>query len=254
MAVHLGDDNASLFIDGTIVSKNVIGSVEKHQVQKSRPLLVGQYDNSAFPFYGNISHLAFIHCHADWTASTVDDVVKSMMDIQLVGKITGLHALYTLSDAVTEISRSVAADTANSFNGVYTFPVSENSHKGVIIDLIDGVKDRVVTKEMKDEGDRLGRVRREKVKDGMKHAWKGYKMHAWGYDELLPLTREGSDPWGGMGVTLVDSLDTLWIMGMKEEFTEARDWVARHLSFKNADTVSVFEVSRSLQNVFSISQ
>ena len=245
VAVHLGDDSASLFIDGTIVSKNNIGSVEKHQVQSNRPLLVGQYDDRAFPFYGNISHLAFIHCHADWTASTVEDVVKSMMDIKLVGKITGLHALYTLSDAVTETTRSVAVDTANSYNGIYTFPVSRNIHKGVTIELIDGVKGRAVTQEMKDESDRLGRVRRESVKDGMKHAWKGYKDHAWGHDEVLPLTREGSDNWGGMGVTLVDSLDTLWIMGMKEEFKEARDWVADSLTFKNANTVSVFEVGLS---------
>ena len=243
VAVHLGDDNAALFIDGTIVSTNGIGSVEKHQVQSTRPLLVGQYDDSAFPFYGNISHLAFIHCHADWTASTVGDVVKSMMDVKLVSKITGLHALYTLSDAVTETSGAVAVDTTHSYNGIYTFPLSRNSHRGVVIDLIDGTKDRVVTKEMKDEGDRLGRVRRENVKDGMKHAWKGYKDHAWGFDEILPLTRDGSDRWGGMGVTLVDSLDTLWIMGMKEEFKEARDWVANKLSFKHADTVSVFEVS-----------
>jgi hypothetical protein len=56
----------------------------------------------------------------------------------------------------------------------------------------------------------------------MKHAWKGYKTYAWGRDELKPLSKSGTDPWGGMGVTLVDSLDTLWIMGMKDEFKDAR--------------------------------
>ena len=50
-----------------------------------------------------------------------------------------------------------------------------------------------------------------------------------GRDELKPLSKSGSDNWGGMGVTLVDSLDTLWIMGMKDEFNEARDWVAKSL-------------------------
>jgi len=46
-----------------------------------------------------------------------------------------------------------------------------------------------------------------------------------------------------MGVTLVDSLDTLWLMGLKEEFREARDWVASSLSFDRAGTVSVFETT-----------
>ena len=52
-----------------------------------------------------------------------------------------------------------------------------------------------------------------------------------------------SQPWGGIGCTLVDSLDTLWLMGMKEEFKEARDWVANHLSFDRAGRVSVFETT-----------
>jgi mannosyl-oligosaccharide alpha-1,2-mannosidase len=46
-----------------------------------------------------------------------------------------------------------------------------------------------------------------------------------------------------MGVTLVDSLDTLWLMGMKEEFSRAREWVAKSLTFDHAGTVSTFETT-----------
>jgi uncharacterized protein YyaL (SSP411 family) len=61
---------------------------------------------------------------------------------------------------------------------------------------------------------------------------------------MLHLYRyRGSDNWGGMGVTLVDSLDTLWLMGLKDEFKEARDWVATSLTFEHAGTVSVFETT-----------
>ena len=60
---------------------------------------------------------------------------------------------------------------------------------------------------------------------GMRHAWAGYRAHAWGRDELKPISAHGQDNWGGMGVTLVDSLDTLWLMGMIEEFNEAKEWV-----------------------------
>lgn len=40
-------------------------------------------------------------------------------------------------------------------------------------------------------------------------------------DELAPVTGGAKDTFGGWGATLVDSLDTLWIMDMKEEFWEA---------------------------------
>lgn len=40
-------------------------------------------------------------------------------------------------------------------------------------------------------------------------------------DELEPLTATGKDTFGGWAATLIDSLDTLWIMDLKEEFYEA---------------------------------
>ncbi len=96
---------------------------------------------------------------------------------------------------------------------------------------------------MKLESDKLGRERREIVKNGMKHAWKGYKAYAWGHDELKPESGTPSDSWGGIGITLVDSLDTLWLLGLKDEFREARDWVAHSLTFSHARSVSVFETT-----------
>ena len=62
----------------------------------------------------------------------------------------------------------------------------------------------------------------------MQWAWKAYREYAWGEDELEPLTHS-SRRWFGLGLTLVDSLDTLHMMGLEEEFAEARDWVARSL-------------------------
>ena len=52
-----------------------------------------------------------------------------------------------------------------------------------------------------------------------------------GADELQPLSRRGKSSFGGLGATIVDSLDTLWMLGLKEEFGRARDWVAHELSF-----------------------
>ena len=69
--------------------------------------------------------------------------------------------------------------------------------------------------------------RLEAVKNAFKRSWNGYKKYAWGHDELMPVTKYFKDPFGGWGATLVDSLDTLWIMGMENEFVEAVDEVAK---------------------------
>ena len=47
-----------------------------------------------------------------------------------------------------------------------------------------------------------------------------------------------------MGMTMLDALDTLWIMGMKDEFVEAQDWLSANLDFEKVTTkVSVFETT-----------
>ena len=43
--------------------------------------------------------------------------------------------------------------------------------------------------------------------------------------------RAGKNSFGGLGATMVDALDTLWLMGLTEEFQKARDWVVHELSF-----------------------
>ncbi len=84
--------------------------------------------------------------------------------------------------------------------------------------------------------------RQAAVRKAMKHAWDGYVEFAWGKDELKPVSKSHQN-WLDIGLTIVDSLDTLWIMGMKEEFQKARDWVANELSFDKNREVSTFETS-----------
>lgn len=38
-----------------------------------------------------------------------------------------------------------------------------------------------------------------------------------------PESENGVDSFGGLGATLIDSLDTLYIMGMDEQFQKARE-------------------------------
>jgi mannosyl-oligosaccharide alpha-1,2-mannosidase len=100
-----------------------------------------------------------------------------------------------------------------------------------------------VTQEQLEKSDAEGRVRAEAVKKAMQHVWRNYKDHAWGYDELKPRGGHGDQNWGGMGMSLVDSLDTLWVMGMKDEFNEAKEWVRTSLDFNKHGATSVFEVT-----------
>jgi len=64
-------------------------------------------------------------------------------------------------------------------------------------------------------------LRLAKVKTEAQRAWAGYKKYAWTHDEVKPVTKQAKDPFCGWAATLVDSLDTLWIMGLKSEFDDA---------------------------------
>lgn len=57
------------------------------------------------------------------------------------------------------------------------------------------------------------RNRREAVKNAFSRSWNAYKERAWTWDEVRPVTGGGKNTFGGWAATLVDSLDTLWIMG-----------------------------------------
>ncbi|KAF2904912.1 hypothetical protein ILUMI_01268 [Ignelater luminosus] len=94
--------------------------------------------------------------------------------------------------------------------------------------------------------------RQKAVVEAFKHAWKGYKQFAWGHDHLKPIS-EGYHDWFGLGLTIVDSLDTIYIMGLKNEYAEAREWIDKHLHFDKNRDVNLFEVTiRVLGGLLSI--
>ncbi|KAF5018040.1 hypothetical protein F66182_9990 [Fusarium sp. NRRL 66182] len=82
------------------------------------------------------------------------------------------------------------------------------------------------------------------VKKSFEHSWSGYSNYAWMHDEVTPLTGKQKDPFGGWAATLVDSLDTLWIMDMKEEFTKAVA-AADGIDFTRSPmtTINIFETT-----------
>ena len=86
--------------------------------------------------------------------------------------------------------------------------------------------------------------RLEQVKDAFRHAWKGYKEHAWLHDEVMPLSGGYRDTFVGWAATMVDALDTLYIMGMKDEFENALKALEQvDFSKPNAERVPIFETN-----------
>ncbi|KAF1843812.1 glycoside hydrolase family 47 protein [Cucurbitaria berberidis CBS 394.84] len=69
------------------------------------------------------------------------------------------------------------------------------------------------------KADRLSKL--DSIRGVFKKSWSGYRKHAWLHDELRPVSGNYRDPFANWGATLVDALDTLWIMGLKDEFEEA---------------------------------
>ncbi|NWS11144.1 MA1C1 mannosidase, partial [Pachyramphus minor] len=80
----------------------------------------------------------------------------------------------------------------------------------------------------------------------MKFAWDNYKQYALGKNELRPLTKNGhiGNMFGGLrGATVIDALDTLYIMELEEEFQEAKKWVEKSFDLNVNGEASLFEVN-----------
>ncbi|KAH0835805.1 glycoside hydrolase [Lanmaoa asiatica] len=63
--------------------------------------------------------------------------------------------------------------------------------------------------------------RAAQVKEAFRHAYRGYEQHAFPHDELLPVSNKSIDNFNGWGVTPIDSLDTMLLMGLEDEYTRA---------------------------------
>ncbi|KAF9904341.1 hypothetical protein BX616_001340 [Lobosporangium transversale] len=88
-----------------------------------------------------------------------------------------------------------------------------------------------------DRVEREGRLKA--VRDGFEHAWSGYKKHAWGHDEVRPVSGGYRNQFNGWGATMIDSLDTLVIMGFNKEFDEALEWVKTSFNMRKDTTAQL---------------
>ncbi|KAI7898486.1 glycoside hydrolase [Cokeromyces recurvatus] len=106
---------------------------------------------------------------------------------------------------------------------------------------------------------------RELTKEMFNHGWNNYMQHAYPEDELNPFECKGrgsdkanplninvNDVLGDYSLTLVDTLDTLAIIGTQQEFEDAVNRVIETVSFSQDNKVQVFEVNiRALGGLLS---
>ncbi|KRX45113.1 ER degradation-enhancing alpha-mannosidase-like protein 2 [Trichinella murrelli] len=84
---------------------------------------------------------------------------------------------------------------------------------------------------------------KEKVKRIFLHAYDSYIQYAFPFDELKPISCAGMNSWGSFSLSLIDSLDTLIIMGNYSEFRRVANIIIDGFDSCADVNVSVFETN-----------
>lgn len=158
--------------------------------------------------------------------------------MELIDKLSKRHAsLESLDSKVNSIP--IVQDESEGKIEIRPEPILKES---LVESQLEPDRNRFVEKK---EGKKFagpGNLRQKAVVEAFQHSWNGYKEFAWGHDNFKPISRTFSD-WFALGLTVVDSLDTLYIMNLEDEFKEARDWTEKNLHFNQNRNVNLFEVT-----------
>jgi mannosyl-oligosaccharide alpha-1,2-mannosidase len=240
---------AKIFVDGEMKASTT--SDEPRILAKSNnKFIIGSHTAGGenFPFYGKIAHVAVAEGASESLAGSYPDFfvagdarVKAYWE-----DFAGEKPKDASGNGIALTKVKLGYDYGSQANAVAGSQIPFLVPLGSDEDMASGTWPRdsfYLTKDMKEKSDALARERRQVVKNAMTHAWTGYDSKAFGSDEVTPKSGQPRNTWGGMAVTLVDSLDTLWIMGMKDEFYKARDYCRDQLRFDRVGSVSTFETT-----------
>jgi hypothetical protein len=82
------------------------------------------------------------------------------------------------------------------------------------------------------------------IRNEFLHAWNGYKQFAWGHDEVHPVSGTFSEffvPGHPIGLSIIEALDTLYVMELDAELAAGVAWIEQNLSFDIDGNFHVFE-------------
>ncbi|HEV3154189.1 MAG TPA: glycoside hydrolase family 47 protein [Candidatus Baltobacteraceae bacterium] len=122
--------------------------------------------------------------------------------------------------AFLSLTASVLALPPSAFAQTQTADESE---------LVDGLHPKDIAKHVRDE---------------FLHAWNGYKRFAWGHDEVAPIAGKPKDFFvdgHSFGLSIIEAMDTLYIMGADDELAACVKWLQSHLHFDVDAKVQMFE-------------
>ena len=96
----------------------------------------------------------------------------------------------------------------------------------------------------------------DQIRSAMQYAFQAYMRDAWKADEYMPVKKRGMETFGGKGLTIIDSLDTLYLMGLETEYKSAKNFVKDEFQFKGR--INVFEnnirVLGGLLSIYSLTK
>ena len=84
------------------------------------------------------------------------------------------------------------------------------------------------------------------VRAEMAWAWAEYRKKAWGQDEIRPVSGTSKSfliPGQTVGLSIVEALDTLWLMGLDAELEDGVRWIKGSLRFDLDGDAQVFEAT-----------
>ncbi|XP_077103196.1 mannosyl-oligosaccharide 1,2-alpha-mannosidase IA [Siphateles boraxobius] len=176
------------------------------------------------------------------TGTVSDTSTGTGKDEKILAKIKKDHekALIEAKDTLQKRPDEIKQDIISDKEKV----AQVNGAKGVNLPFVQYVRPPGATGH--EPADPDIKEKRAKIKEMMQFAWDNYKRYAWGSNELRPVSKQGhsSNLFGSLkGATIVDALDTLYIMEMYDEFEAATEWVDRNLDFNMNAEISVFEVN-----------
>jgi mannosyl-oligosaccharide alpha-1,2-mannosidase len=82
------------------------------------------------------------------------------------------------------------------------------------------------------------------IKAEFLHAWRGYQKFAWGHDEVNPLSGTYSEFFVDghpIGLSIIEALDTLYVMGLDQDLAESVAWIEQNVDFDIDGDFHVFE-------------
>ncbi|RPA72784.1 seven-hairpin glycosidase [Ascobolus immersus RN42] len=88
-------------------------------------------------------------------------------------------------------------------------------------------------------------ARKAAVVAAFQHSWDGYTKHAWGHDDLRPISNRYADTRNRWGATIIDSMSTAILMGLDEVLLKQVEWVktVNFTTTEKGGAVSLFETT-----------